>query len=923
MSTPAELLSEFRNAVEQHLRDHYGKPADAGGTSPPDSDDHYLVAFDTASSVDHPIVDPCTQLEAATDLARNNYLNLDGQVSLYDPTDLVDVEQRKHSTAGHTSKQPRTPPASLVQARDQAKSDWEKKQAELAACQQQPVAGQICYELHRAGGTDSYWLCVPHPSASAYLWYEFARQSDGSFVSVPHPKLTSTPYPFWVVEPSQPVIAKTGDWTGNTDYGTWEGATGLGPPHWSPVLVVEGTHEEELVVHTAHHAAKEWVKVPNPPDPAVVKKLHDLMSSPATVKQGVAMIDAARPIDKDLRDRVGGHFWPPITLRGRVEDSGFSGEDYTGDHGTAYVEDGGPSPGAAGTDISWLAFFGPIGLATAATVGADHIFGDDYTVHDTSWPGMDWDIHVTADADVQYLCSVDRPTDVEIEIEHFALQPPNYRPHTNDWLQTTGRWVFDCGHSDNGEHHTEIHPPELVVASHLAGAATHAAAVTTGAWLGTTLSFVVFPPPRPSVTSHLQVSVQEHARRLCSLICEPWPKENPNHVVCTITPDKVTESQAARIDPWDTGLVAMSKARNVWALIQCFWAEEIAAVSVDAGEVGPRVYYRETDVAGSGWQEVPQQAQDVGPQQKIWQAALPPKRYTFRGAGSGWDYGEETVLLNVGANQIVLHPTRETYPEPSVQLSAVTSVLDVSVADPSTEDQWYYLKQAAIETLADSLVQWKFPSSTLCANPPMVGSGDKVSAELSVCILGWVNDDGTPAADLDSLIDKPLTTATGAQGYEHIYGAERPFVKGRSGAPIAGARLAVQLVLGNDIVGRHTAAEAQVVTDASGLAAFIIAAGSHPEDVSLQLNVLENPFNVWFTPTVVSPSVFFGPGAQADLAPGRTPYTLMSISDMQLGIIGIDASAITRAFAAGKSQSGQPPTLIVRPFRPIQPPLKP
>src|SRR5262249_10979924 len=152
----------------------------------------------------------------------------------------------------------------------------------------------------------------------------------------------------------------------------------------------------------------------------------------------------------------------------------------------------------------------------------------------------------------------------------------------------------------------EIHPPELVVASHVVGEETHAYAVTTGAWLGTTLSFVVFPPPRPSATSKLQVAPEVGAHGHASFKAELWPPENPTHVVCTISPDGVAEALAARVDLRDTGLVVMSRARFLRVRVSCFWSEQTAMVTIDPAGAGAHVYVRDPDVVFSGWSEVPQ-----------------------------------------------------------------------------------------------------------------------------------------------------------------------------------------------------------------------------------------------------------------------------------------------------------------------------
>jgi len=158
-----------------------------------------------------------------------------------------------------------------------------------------------------------------------------------------------------------------------------------------------------------------------------------------------------------------------------------------------------------------------------------------------------------------------------------------------------------------------------------------------------------------------------------------------------------------------------------------------------------------------------------------------------------------------------------------------------AIPDPAAEDEWYYLKQAAIETLADALVLWTLPSPNLSANPPTAFSTAKTSA-LVVALLSWVADDGKPVTDLDAVLSKPKKSASGAEYYVNIQSAvgpsaRKPFVSGRQGPPIAGAKLAVQLTLGNERVGQHAVAQAQVTTNSDGFVAFVVGPGSHPKAV--------------------------------------------------------------------------------------------
>jgi len=897
VSDPAQLLGEFRQAVDQHLRDLHGlRPSDADKQTPT-NDDHHLIAFAAAASLMHPDLDPCAQLRTEVQTLQAQYNALKHQVDEYGHEDY----DPKGPKPGQTPEE--KPPPELVEKKNKAGAALNKKKAELAACEKAAAAtaqpGQITYELHQVGAKLSYWLCVPHPTASAYLWYEFARKGDGSFAGVANPRLHSTPYPFWI---DRPVLTKTGDWTGHDSYGVEQNLQpGTDPPHWSPVLVM-GTHKEEVQMpgdakggHSSGN--KKIVDAPDPPDAAVAKNLHDLMSSKATISKGVAMIDKARPLNKNLCQRVASNSWPPITLRGRVKDSDLSGEDFSGDHSTAYIEDGGPSTGWQATDSTQFLPFGDAGLMLATAVFVtEYVTNAAGNVHDRSWPGMDWDMHVATDPDVAYLSSVCRPHELQVEIEQFAL-PKAFRPHAGDWLQTSGRWVFDCGHGEGDEHYAEIHPPELVVATHMVGESTHTSATTTGAWLGSPLKFVVFPPPRPSVTSKLQVSVKVDARQGAGIAWQPSPDDNPNHVVFTITAEK-----KAPVLFTNTGMVVMSRARFLRARIQCGWAEQTAFVNVDPHAAGVRVFFRDPDAPPKSWSLLP----PTGVQ-------LRPVQYLFRGAGSGWNYAPTPLTLEPGSNHFAFNPTKEAYPSnvpppPDFRPRKRTASTDF--------DEHQNLLEAAWDTLSSALVVWQLPAAALSAVPRLSGAY-KDAAFFVVHLLGYVDGNGKPFADLESAVIAPHKTSSGAEWYPPnfddagTFGTIAAFLKGKRGPGVAKAKVQAALVLGNDTAGRHFVAQVESRTSASGAATFIVRAGSHPEDVALRLHVAENPVNTWFKPTILSPSVFFGPGTGSDLDPNPTPYSLAVPSVQELTAAGLDLRAISAAVTA-KALKPRPPILVIR-----------
>ena len=101
-----------------------------------------------------------------------------------------------------------------------------------------------------------------------------------------------------------------------------------------------------------------------------------------------------------------------------------------------------------------------------------------------------------------------------------------------------GRWVVDCGHND---WHTEIHPIQAYVSSHIENDVTVAKVVVTGAWPGGELSLDVWPSPQPSSGAGLYWS-RDPGNNCIRDFCmtgmsepkvESLPPDNPNHLRIT------------------------------------------------------------------------------------------------------------------------------------------------------------------------------------------------------------------------------------------------------------------------------------------------------------------------------------------------------------------------------------------------------
>jgi hypothetical protein len=115
---------------------------------------------------------------------------------------------------------------------------------------------------------------------------------------------------------------------------------------------------------------------------------------------------------------------------------------------------------------------------------------------------------------------------LENEIEQW-LVPVGYRPAPGDRIYMTGRWIVDCGHDD---WHTELHPYELVVSSHLSGSSLQAAVVVTGAWCGGTLQFDIWPLARPNSLARLTWVRTPGIMQQLTVREELLPPDNPNHL---------------------------------------------------------------------------------------------------------------------------------------------------------------------------------------------------------------------------------------------------------------------------------------------------------------------------------------------------------------------------------------------------------
>jgi hypothetical protein len=188
----------------------------------------------------------------------------------------------------------------------------------------------------------------------------------------------------------------------------------------------------------------------------------------------------------------------------------------------------------------------------------------------------------------------------------------------------------------------------------------------------------------------------------------------------------------------------------------------------------------------------------------------------------------------------------------------------VGIVEPNANLEKAQLMSAAWQVLVERLISWDTDVGLNHAgvkNNSMGFSFYSDQVEFDFHLASFVDGQGKPVLDLESAIKPPNVAPSGAEWYlsaPTLNGLAK-FIIGSLGAGVAGAKLRVRLVLGNDLVGRHPVEEIEAVTDTLGNARFVVQAGSHPEDVSIYVLIEENPVNPWFKPTSWGPVRFFHP----------------------------------------------------------------
>ncbi len=751
---------------------------------------------------------------------------------------------------------------------------------------------------------------APPPSTPLnYYWYEYELLPDGTFVPVKQPLMAFSPYP--TADGSIDVLRKPDDWAGpyHNSYDTetvivqnlfqWRD----GPPHWSPVLLAGLTpsgpdlHDAMQDLHAGDRAkAVNWLNtVARPQNQPGCTGTHfkvdvDYVIGSSTVYQ--------QDFPRGYTERAMKQ-WEPVTLRGVILLAHYPDPpgDFVLDHTDGY-SDGHRAPHRTLSDVLSDSIF---------SITNFHLPGEsDFAWSDPAWPRLDWDMHVLADPDVNYLTSEVR-RDVGVEIEHFALESDagdrqRFFPQSYEWLQATGRWAVDCGH----EKYTEIHPAEMLVSSAPAAeGGVRAKVLATGAWIGEPLSFVVYPPPRGSVADSMDFSVEDKTEVGCHLEVTPWPKVAPNHLVCTITS---TNSDSPLI--YYTGMVGMTPQRRLQAVVKCAWRRPMANVhgTVTAGPAnqparGAAVYYRSAmngpESYGIGWSSVP--TRDDG----SFSLTVPAGSYWIRPAGPGYDFSgvpASALFSASAATPLVYRGAYERYSSgpsgpsttPSPGIPAGRPRIG-GVAAPSkpgrpgmptvradVQSQFGNRADTRLQEIADAVqVQEGLAREAVNVADATYGLkgvnrngfGMTDSGDVVVHVSGLDGDDGKPLLDPAKvkIVVRRAVIRDPSGRVLSVFDA-RSFAGAHVSHAVANARIHARLLVGGDVMGYHPIDETYALTDGDGDAHLHFTAGTHTERVRLQIQVTYNPYNPWFTPTVPKDLGLYQPALAGDDLVPQVPY---------------------------------------------------
>jgi hypothetical protein len=753
--------------------------------------------------------------------------------------------------------------------------------------------GYACAEIWGTSSDDlsDAWIAVPRgglggqPDSALVqeivvypiFWQWFLYRWDNATSSFRHADqgLRCSPYPPLPYDKRPPRVDSIGDWSHRSSYGTLDGVgewLGTGSdPHWVPILV---DHQDP------------WIG-----------DIHICMQDPGTQARGVGLINQARPGgDVDLKKRTKQHGFQPVTLRGIVRSAGWPGGDFGYHHTTGYTHF---------SDVPR----GPWG-----------------EVH-YPFPGSDWDMEVIPDADLTYLLSkawfesnwpdgylVDH---LRIEIEHFSLGPPDllvganlqpypyghgfldfgpqavprsspYYPSTGMWIQATGRWVMDAGHSQpldpksddykfltvgsQARHYfddnvngffTEIHPPELMVSSATGltrvsqslvqddqRQAVVASVIATGASLHD-LEFVICPPYRPSPLAKLRFGIFNAQGVVDSydrkdggeLAISPSPNsENPNQLRGDIKWASWPTSDSPILF-FGSGMIGETSQRGLQVLVRAWWDDPARPRGKIIGQLVAQpsnvisdlnhppsglVFFGETKFGDSVfWSAVVSDSQG-----RFVIPDLTFGTYLLRPAAGGWIYPDAPINVDLQQTEVQVVIQAQSTATPSQQVEAARLAVP-----PST---------------AGATKRWQADEKLLRISEPAGPLGTRGNRR-------GLPDGGVVLIHLAALSLEPGGLVVDESSAMNITADDIRLRR------IAVPNAKLELLLWLRRADRYVVGASAIAhTDAGGYAGFMLTAGVNPQIGYLEARILENPANPWFLETVRGRTHVFHPDSQSD-----------------------------------------------------------
>ena len=647
-----------------------------------------------------------------------------------------------------------------------------------------------------------------------------------------------------------PALADIGAWANYRFYLAQTWGPGVDPPHWSSILIDDDRLQNSY-----------WT----------IANIHRFMQFSGGQAQAVQYLNGVKASVKkqDLTERAM-KAWQPVRLNGIVTNADYTPGDFGLDHTTGY-RDGEDAPYGGVADESDPAEFA----------------------------GLDWDMGVRPDPAFNYLVSKARSS-VGVEIEHFAIalgggdphasRYKTYYPKAGEWLQAVGRWVTDNGHPQDDDYvngfYTEIHPAEMLTSTrYIDQTTTEVRVVVTGAWLGSTLKFVVNPPPRPSANARLRWDIFRadgtkgfDRKDKSDLQLVGRGGAEPAYLLATIR-----STAPASILQYEMGMVGMDGSRGLQCIIRVWWEDKVSGASgqlrtASGGARGAHLFYRDGASPTAPWVMLPVDSNGRYSLGTLRAGA----RSWLRPGGSGWNFTgvpelwtapatpvtkdftatRTTEAVTRALRRIAGRTARSSSGVPAAAAAGARQPMRVTPGRSGRPEQG-----GPLQAVRGLLVSFKEPSGNF--GVAQNGLGYPESGTVYIQLRGMVGFDNQPVQSLGAACTAESDGSLALQGL--------------AGAGVANARVRARLLLGNPVVGYRTAQEAIAQTDAEGFAAFRLTAGSPVEDAVIEYAILENPFNPWFTPTFDGRDWTFYPATTRGDVSGAE-YGLVPVGDIAASV---------------------------------------